>query len=121
MTAHGSVRDLQCVYNNQFYYPFYCKWIKPRHIEGAIRYYNVKITHNGKFIFEGNTNRRYIFLQVELIQEAGYKVTVTPVARLNGVTKNTSLIFTKAGMMISLENNLTYIKDIVYNHILLLY
>lgn len=95
LTAIGPVRDLKCVYNNRLHVPLICEWKRPKFPTGDIPYYSIKITQNSEVIYTDKTNRRFVYVELDLIQDAPYNVTVSPVMRGNVVPATTSVVFHK--------------------------
>lgn len=89
----GIIRNLECIYNNRWYKPLYCKWTIISHLDGAKPYYRIKITLENEIIYKEATNDEHISVQEDLIENAPYIVTVTPEAFIVGVPNYTSIVF----------------------------
>ena len=74
-----------------------CKWTPPGFLAGIIQYYDVRITHKGKTVYEGATNTNNISLQGDLKSDMVYFVTVTPVTHRIGTPMTTKIVFSNVG------------------------
>ena len=93
----GPVRNLHCTYNDREYIPFKCSWKIPFYSNGIIRYYNIKVTHEGQEIYNGKINIPFVLLDVNLTYNGLYNVSVTPVTLEEGRTASTNVVFQEIG------------------------